>query len=221
MNKYKLEFLLEHVSKSIDNSKNELSKLTPEILNMDGMSGNKTRHLYNNLCSLDNANYLEIGTYKGSSFISSLYKNNIKSIAIDNWSEFNGPKLEFLNNIKRYSPDSEYHFIENDCFKISENDIKSIYESVDIYLYDGSHDYESQKKAITYYYEYLSRYSIIIIDDFRSDTENWSNVKKGTFDGIKESGLKIHLHREIDSKQEDNGRRDYWNGCGIFVCEKI
>jgi hypothetical protein len=149
--KYTLEQLINHVNLSVENANNNISKLTPEILSTDGMSGNKTRHLYNKICSLNNVNYLEIGTWKGSSFISALYGNDINPIVIDNWVEFNGPKNEFISNVNRFCPDKKFNFIEKDCFKVTDDEITSIYDSIDIYLYDGAHDYESQRKAITYY----------------------------------------------------------------------
>jgi hypothetical protein len=217
--KYTLEQLINHVNLAVDNANNNISKLTSDILSMDGMSGNKTRHLYNNICSLNGANYLEIGTWKGSSFISAFYDNDINTIVIDNWAEFNGPKDEFISNVNRLCPNKEFNFIEKDCFKVTDVEIKSIYDSIDIYLYDGNHEYESQRKAITYYKHLFSKYVIIIIDDFRSDTPAWANVKKGTYDGIEESGLIIHHKVEIITHQESSGRSEYWNGFGLFVCE--
>jgi hypothetical protein len=219
--KFNLEQLINHVNQSVDNANNNISKLTNDILDMDGMSGNKTRHLYNNLCSLDGANYLEIGTWKGSSFISASYGNNANSIVIDNWSEFNGPFDEFISNVNRFCPEVKYNFIEKDCFKVTDDEIKSIYDSIDIYLFDGAHDYESQRKAMTYYKHLFSKYVIIIVDDFRSDTPEWANVKKGTYDGIEEAGLIVHHNVEIITYQEATGRSEYWNGFGLFVCEKI
>lgn len=216
---FNLEQLINHVDSSVNNSNNNISKLTPEILSMDGMSGNKTRHLYNNICSLKDCNYLEVGTWKGSSFVSAIYGNQLNPIVIDNWTEFNGPKDDFLSNVDRFCPNTKYNLIEKDCFQVTENDIKSIYDSIDIYLYDGAHDYDSQKKAITYYKNLFSKYVIIIVDDFRSDTPGWSNVKKGTYDGIQESGLIIRHSVEIISQQELSGRSEYWNGFGLFVCE--
>jgi hypothetical protein len=217
--KYTLEQLINHVNLAVDNANNNISKITSDILSMDGMSGNKTRHLYNNICSLNGANYLEIGTWKGSSFISAFYDNDINTIVIDNWAEFNGPKDEFISNVTRLCPNKEFNFIEKDCFKVTDDEIKSIYDSIDIYLYDGNHEYESQRKAITYYKHLFSKYVIIIIDDFRSDTPAWANVKKGTYDGIEESGLIIHHKVEIITHQESSGSSEYWNGFGLFVCE--
>lgn len=217
--KTNLEQLINHVELSVRNANNGLSKLTPEILSLDGMSGSKTRHLYNNLCSLIDCNYLEIGTWKGVSFVSAIYGNQLNSIVIDNWAEFNGPKDIFISNVNKYCPNAKINLIEKDCFQVSEDEIKSIYDTIDIFLYDGAHDYESQKKAITHYKRLFSKYVIIIIDDFRSDTHGWANVKKGTYDGIEESGLIIHHNIEIITHQESSGPLEYWNGFGLFVCE--
>ena len=45
------------VEKSFKNAENNISKLTDEILNLDGMTGIKTRHFYNNLLSEQNIKY--------------------------------------------------------------------------------------------------------------------------------------------------------------------
>lgn len=216
--KFDLEKLIKHVNNSFENVENNISKLPEEILNIEGMSGTKTRHLYNNICSLSDANYLEVGTWKGSSFISSLYRNSVNAIAIDNWAEFNGPKQEFIENVNRFI-DYKYNFIEKDSFEITQDDIFDIYKSVDIYLYDGCHEYESHKKAITHFSKFLSKFSIIMIDDWRPDGV-WEKVQRGTYDGLKESGLIVHHFVERITHQEINGKSEYWNGIGVFVCEK-
>jgi hypothetical protein len=187
---------------------------------MQGMSGSKTRHLYNNLCNIKDANYLEVGTWKGSSFASSLFKNNINAIAIENWSEFNGPKDEFIKNIHELCPDQKFNFFEKDSFEITKEEINCIYDSVDIFLYDGCHKYESHKKAITHFQKFLSKYSIIIIDDWRNDA-NWECVQRGTYEGFKLSNLKIHHKIEMITHQESTGVSEYWNGFGLFVCENL
>lgn len=54
----------------------EYSKLYSEpYLFHDRMSSPKVRHLLNNLCSLPSTSYLEIGTWKGSTWISALFQN--------------------------------------------------------------------------------------------------------------------------------------------------
>ena len=56
-----------------------------------GLSGTKTRHLYNNLCELivhpsRKTEYLEVGSFAGSTLVSSIYHNTgtyMKSLWID------------------------------------------------------------------------------------------------------------------------------------------
>ena len=55
--------LIKHIEKCLKLSDKYESNITPKILNMDGMSGKKTRHFYNNICSMKDARYLEIGTW--------------------------------------------------------------------------------------------------------------------------------------------------------------
>lgn len=222
---FTLETLIKHAENAFESAEKNISKLSNDILELEGMSGVKTRHLYNNICDLNNANYLEVGTWKGSTFVSANYKNTINSIAIDNWSEFSTTSLSasptmdskstFLSNIEKY--DIKCKVIENDSFKITTDDIEE--NSIDIYLYDGAHDYESHKKAITHYYKFLSKYSIVIIDDWRTDGD-WEAVQRATYDGITESGLIVHKRIEKITFQELNGKSEYWNGFGLFVCEK-
>lgn len=209
--------IIEHIDKSIEDANNNNSKLNSEILKLDGFSGIKTRHLYNNLCNIDDINYLEIGTYLGSTLISSSFENNIYSIGIDNWSEFQGPKNQCLTNIKKHIPNHKYSLIEKDCFEISHDDLQN--KPIHIYLYDGNHEYASHIKAITYLERFLADICIIIVDDFRGDN-NWSGVVAGTREGLKRSSLKVLYSRIIESKQEENGKNDFWNGCGLFLCCK-
>jgi hypothetical protein len=237
--KFTISQLIEQVNNSVENADKEISKLNSDIINMEGMSGKKTRHLYNNICSLTDANYLEVGTWKGSSFISALYKNDtLNPIAIDNWSEFDGPKQEFIDNVNRMTHTvnnntmrpipRKFDFIEKDSFQVEDSDIRNIYDSVDIYLYDGDHSKIAHTKAITHYYKFLSKYSIVMIDDWRNDIGGcegihrvWKNVIDGTFDGLISSPIMVHHKVERFSVQEDYGNQNYWNGVLILVCERL
>ena len=72
MNNNIVSTYINHVNKSFENAENNVSKLSSEILSLDGMTGNKTRHFYNNILNIDDARYLEIGTWKGSSLCSAM-----------------------------------------------------------------------------------------------------------------------------------------------------
>jgi len=210
-----IEKYIKHSISSYEMANNNISKLNEEILNLQGYTGNKTRHLYNNLCNIDDINYLEVGSWLGSSLISSLYENNCKGIAIENWSEGHiGSNQEsfkiFQQNTNNFLKNKNFHLIEKDCFTIDENDVKE--SSVDIYLYDGNHESHFHELGINYFERFLSKYSIIIVDDW-----SWNKVQVGTYNGFQKSKLNIHHKIEHFSSDDKSG---YWNGFAIFVCEK-
>ena len=91
-----MSYLITHIINSLENANKNKSKIDEDILDMNGMSGKKTRHFYNNLCSMEDARYLEIGVWKGSTLCSAMCNNeNLICLGIDNWSEFGGPKNVF------------------------------------------------------------------------------------------------------------------------------
>jgi hypothetical protein len=217
--RFSVDFLIDHVKNGISNAFSNTSSLSNDILNMEGMSGNKTRHLYNNICNLRDSTYLEVGTWKGSSFISAMYNNyNTYGYCVDNWCEFGAPKDEFYKNIKRFLTNKDIKIIDKDCWSITSDEV---HKKINIFMYDGAHDYESQKKAITYYHQFFSKFVIIMVDDWTCD---WVDVKRGTMDGLKEMNMIVHYSYEIpliNTTSHHQGGDTFWNGCGIFVCEVV
>ncbi len=209
---------IQHVEKSLQNAENNISKITQEILRMDGMSGVKTRHFYNNLLSIPNVRYLEVGTWKGSSVCSAMYGNMAKVVCIDNWSQFKGAKFRFLENFNHFKGKNNASFIQNDCFKV---DVSKFDTSFNIYLYDGEHSYDSHYKALTHYYNCLEDTFIFVVDDW-----NWEDVRKGTYDSIKDLGLKILYEKEIRLTQDNShsppeiAKATWWNGIYVAVLQK-
>ncbi len=205
-------FLVEHVKESIKNAELGISKLNPSILNLHGMSSDKVRHFLNNICSLPNGKYLEIGVWKGSTFISALYKNNLaEAIAIDNWSEFAGPKKEFENNLFNFLPATFYSFYEIDCFKF---DLKNIKNKINIYFYDGAHTFQDQRMAFTYYNEIFEDTFIAIVDDY-----NHQPSHDGTQKAFTELGYKI-LFEKILPANFNGDIQNWWNGIYVAVVSK-
>ena len=104
------------------------TKLNQSVFNINGMSTPEVRMFLNELID-DDTNYLEIGTHRGSTFVSAMYKNNHKSaIAID---DFGGPmhapdiKNDFLKNCAD-SGVTKYKLIHNDSFRLKPNELESI-----------------------------------------------------------------------------------------------
>jgi hypothetical protein len=212
--------LVDWVNIAIEKTEKLETILPEEIFNIQGMSGRKGRIFLNNIV-YDGCNYLEIGSWKGSTLCSSLYNKNInKSFSIDNYSQFENPKEILISNIEKYVKKGHNH-IESDCFDL---DLKSNgIEDIDIYFYDGGHLTSEQYNALDYYKETFSDVFILIVDDWNGTGD--TDVKKGTTDAINDLGYTIHLYKslpdeEILQRQPHGDSFGYWNGFGVFVLEK-
>jgi hypothetical protein len=205
------------VETAFRNAENNISKITTDIINMEGMSGIKTRHFYNNLLNTENARYLEIGTWKGSSVCSAMCGNKAMVVCIDNWSQFGGPKAEFLVNFEKFKGENDATFIEDDCYKVD----VSLLPKFNIYMYDGNHDNESHYNALLHYYNCLDDVFIFIVDDW-----NWEEVRNGTIKSIKKLNLKVLYEKEIrltwdnSHTPRDQALQTWHNGIYVAVLQK-
>jgi hypothetical protein len=186
------------------------SKITDEILHMDGMTGKMTRHFYNNLLDRVDPRYLEIGTWKGSSTCSAMCGNKAKVVCIDNFSEFDGPRDEFHKNFNKYKGDNDATFIESDCFQVDVSKLPKF----NIYMYDGFHLAESHYKALVHFYDCLDDIFIFIVDDW-----NWDYVREGTFSSFEKLGLKKLYEKEIFTPGNCT-KNTWWNGIYIAILQK-
>jgi len=220
MNQKKIDLIdkyISHIKNSLYEARFKKSKLNKEILKMDGLSGDMTRHFYNNIVNFDDARYLEIGTWKGSSVCSAMYKNNATIVCIDNWSEFNGPKDEFMNNFNKYKGNNKASFIEHDAFSLN----ISILPKFNMYMYDAGHEEEEQCMALTHYYDCMDDIFIYIVDDW-----NWAKVRNGTKKGIEKCNLKILYETEIRTTDNDEhssfyiAKISWWNGMYVALLSK-
>jgi hypothetical protein len=96
--------LVASVERALVQAQLGISKLDKSIFFLNGMSSPKVRHFLNNLCELPDTQYLEIGSWRGSTIISALYDNHTtvsEAICIDNFSEFhntNGDDSSIFNS---------------------------------------------------------------------------------------------------------------------------
>lgn len=216
----KFDIYKECVENAFKDAENNTSKVNDDILNLKGFSGKRTRHLLNNICTNlnnydTNTTYLEIGCWYGSTFVSALYNNDINGIGIDNWSEFNEGDVQqkFKENINTYlNKNTKIKVFEQDCFSINLNQFNN---KVQFYMFDGYHDYETHKKAITHFKDILDYTFILYIDDW-----SWDRVRNGTYDGLKEANIEVLYKLEDYSIQDKGGDATYWNGFGLFICKK-
>lgn len=207
--------LIAHVQASIINAENGVTKLKSSILRMEGMSSPKVRNLLNHLCSRPQTHYLEIGCWKGSTFISALFGNKTtvsSAVAIDNWSEFGGPKKDFLQNVKKFLGKKWYTVCDEDSFVL---DVKKVCPNpVNVYFYDGGHSEKEQELAFTYYNEVFDDSFIAIVDDW-----NFSSVEPGTFSAFDKLGYNV-LFEVVLPARWNADMENWWNGLYVAVIRK-
>jgi len=192
------------------------------IFNIPGMSGHKTRHFLNNLVHNIGGRYLEIGVWQGSTFCAALNKSttNNASIAIDNWTEFGGPRNEFFNNIQEYIDlgETKVRVLEKDYRKVTADDLLiRDYGKFSVYLYDGPHQLQDQYDAVALYLEHMEDDFIYLCDDWNYTRDVADSTRKAFSD------LDIVVHKEwvmTTPGNIDNDHTGWWNGYYAAVCSK-
>jgi hypothetical protein len=216
------EFLVQKVEKAILCAESGATKLTERQLHLEGMSSKKVRIFLNEIVDV-NTNYLEIGVWKGSTFISALYNNSPKfACAIDNFSLPNNPSKNFKENCAANNI-SNYTLFEDDGFSISLEQ-KKLLQDINVYFYDADHGELGSEKALTHFYDNLASEFIFIVDD-------WSHipVQTGTRNGIRKTNLHIvkewvlqGVEKRLQNTKPKMLKEDilWWNGLYVAVCKK-
>ena len=194
-------------------------QIDPAVLEIDGMSGRKYRLFINNLiASMADARYLEIGTWAGSTLCSAINRNTVNATAIDNWSEFGGPKAQFLNNLQRFQTGSaKVAFLENDFRKIDYTQLGTF----NVYMFDGPHTAADQFDGISLVLPALEDEFILIVDDW-----NHTPAREGTLKALKELKLSVlhayEIRTTLDGSHPTIARQssDWHNGYLIAVIAK-
>lgn len=210
----KISLYINKISEAIYFSNLEQSNINNEILNLTGMSSPKIRHFLNKLCENLNINYLEVGSFQGSTLCSALFNNKInQAFAFENFSEFNNQqnKTILLQNIEKFKNNTNTILIEDDFFQYSLNNINNI----DIYFYDGVHTINHQYLHFNKIRNSLSDVAIILIDDWFCEI---SKPREASLKAINDFGFNVHLFCELPKNNLDV--INYHGGLGIFIVSK-
>jgi hypothetical protein len=209
-------FTVEEIEHAIELANKKQSKLTPEIVTIDGNinSPPKVRCLLNNIVT-SNDNYLEVGSWQGGSLIAALYQNNVKQYAaIDNFCQSGeGNEAKLRSNFKSVF-NTEPNLIVQDAYKV---DLEKLGKDYTVYFYDGYHGRNEQKWALTYYYPVLADEFVLIVDDW--DTGGWG-VPEGTTDGIHECRLNVVKFFHLAYVPGKPNVEEWWNGVGVYILKK-
>lgn len=213
------EPLIDAVKSAFSQAWMEQSKLDAGVLALEGMSGRKYRCFINNLIGeLADARYLEVGSWAGSTLCSAINGNAVRATAIDNWSQFGGPKQRFLENVAQFkTPQAYVNFIEMDYREV---DFASL-GKFNVYLFDGPHEAQDQFDGVSLALPALEQRLVLIVDDW-----NWTQVRSGTLRALEQLRLDVLFAWEVRTTLDNthpaiaSERSDWHNGYFISVLEQ-
>jgi hypothetical protein len=166
-----------------------------------------------------NPRYMEIGLFHGASFCSAIFKNSLRAVGIDNWTEYGGKRMHFNTNLDKFrSEGNDVEIIEQDFRKVAYDKIGKF----NILFYDGSHAEKDQYDGVMFPQPAMDDTHIMIIDDW-----NWEPVRKGTFRALEDT--KLHIDYSVEVRTTFNnehlplvhGQNSEWhNGCIVAVVSR-
>ena len=184
-------------------------------LSVPGLTSSRVQNLLFGIASHVNS-YLEVGSAMGAT-AAAVGMNDIAVHCVDNWAQDIQPqqdgfelpvntKAEFDKNTQHIK---QLHVHDTDCFELDTSTINNI----DMFFYDGPHDFESTKRAVLHYADTFSDTCVLVFDD-----ANWTEVVKGSEAGVSELGWELIYNRLIINPIED--ATQWWNGVYIMVIRK-
>ena len=205
------------IKEAIEKADKMVSRLDEKSIMVPALASLRIRHLLNNLGAISSV-AVDHGSHVGGSFCSIVANNsNLKiAVSIDSWEsdETEGHEYEkdFRKNAETFiQKETKLKVVKSDSFAV---DLSILPKDIDLYYFDGSHDAESQCKAITYYLPVMADEFIYCVDDFMLE-----EVKEGTARGIKESGVEVLFEQELITDHEyDND--SWWRGWKVFLLKK-
>lgn len=184
-------------------------------INVPGLTSKRVQNLLFGISS-HVSTYLEVGSAMGAT-AAAVGQNDIQVYCVDNWSQSIQPQQN------RFSlPNNTYSEFEKNTKHINHlyvynQDYMTVpvhtLPKIEMFFYDGEHDFESTKNAVKYYAPCFADTAILVFDD-----ANWTDVVKGAEAGVAEVGLNVIYNRLILNEIENPNM--WWNGLYIMVVQK-
>lgn len=151
--------------------------------------------------------FVNVGVWHGFSFLSGIAANpDRRCVAIDNFSQFGGPKNEFLGRYEaRRSPNHEFHEMDYE-----EYFAKAHAGPIGFYIYDGEHSYRNQLRGLEAAEPFFADGCVIQVDDTNDEEPRRANL-----DFINRTPGKYRLL--FDRRTAGNGHPTFWNGVMLFA----
>lgn len=212
----------EHIDSSIARALKGESGLDPDVIKIHGFSTPTMRHLFNNLCHLEDIAYLEIGVFKAASFVAAFNNNpGVGAFGVDDFSQDFSQKNvreKCLANIEKWKHTGGFvKFIEGDCFALAEDAYGDERIKFDIFTYDGRHDTLPTAQALPAFFNLLADRFIYIVDDC-----SWETVADGSKQGFEALAGKVRIDQEwklFGARRNDD--KIWHNGLAIYLCSKL
>ena len=204
--------MIDLVKRALDLAQEVNFGLPQEIMDLHGLNTAPYRCLLNQL-GAHCITYLECGVYTGTTLLAACYDNPIKrAVAVDSWrsqaifersatykkskGKKPGPLQHFLANLARFTVHMPFpiHTIDGESFADETLRLVAKRAPFELYHYDADHSYESQRKALSEYAQFLTHPAIVVVHDWemRSDSvlkdgKDWTeDVRFGTEDGLQD-----------------------------------
>jgi hypothetical protein len=208
--------LAEHIGQSIAKAWKHQSRLPPETLEIGGRTSPKIRHLLNNLCSLPDTVFLEVGSWKGASFVAALTGNEdsvTEGYAIDNWRCRGGGPIDVYSESERLFDEARTRFLSrygDRQHKIKQDlfTVESLPDVPTIFYYDADHGQTGPGSR--HFFNMIADPCIVCLDDWSWDFVQ-SGWRKACVDG---SRVVVREWELPNNKPKDTEL--WWEG--FYVC---
>jgi hypothetical protein len=185
-------------------------------IDIPGLTSTRVQKLINGLAS-QSQSYLEIGSYLGATAASALSGNSLKAYFVDTWQEDLQPAeadilippsslKDFKENINPYIGNNTVRIFDQDMYKVDTSEISD----VDLFFYDGPHEYEHIYKTVIRYKDCFDKQAILVFDD-----ANWTDTVMAADQAVKDAGLTSIYSKKVLNSTES--KKDWWNGIYIIV----
>ena len=146
--------------------------------------------------------FVNVGVWHGFSLLAAMAGNEDKvCIGVDNFSEFGGPRDEFLQRfLARRSPRHRFHNQDYEDFFAA-----GLEHPLGVYYYDGAHEYEHQYRGLMAAEALYAEDAVIIVDD-----ANWDASREATLKFAEDSRLNWTL--VVDQPTASPSHPTLWNG---------
>lgn len=196
---------MDQINSAHTNAEKRISKITSEVIDIEGYTGIKMLHFFNNLLDMNDSRFLEIGTWKGSITSAAMCENASDIVCIDNWCQTNycetnrngdiyQSRKKFSKNLAKFTGRNNVTFTESDWEKVYSDTISKR----NIYFYDANYPLSEHRKCLQHFLPILDNIFIYIVGDW-----DFSDVRNGIRGMINDLQLEVLYEKKIYNKNHE------------------